>query len=297
MIAFVDAHQHFQDLAQGGYPWLTGRDRSPQLEGDLSPLRRDYLPRDYDTDLAHCHVIKTVHVQNGWMPEDRYGETVWLGEFARCCGRPDAVVAFADLAWPDLEEVLDVHLRTPSFRGVRQILSWHADPVLRVAATPDLMTSAAWRRGFAALARRGLSFDLQIFWTQMHDALALARDFPDASLVLGHFGMPVDRSAEGIAAWRAAMGRLAHARNVTVKLSGFGLGHPSWSLADTVPLLASTIEMFGPERVMVGTNLPVDLLFASAIQITDAIAAVVAPLSESEQASVLRGTAERVYRI
>lgn len=297
MIAFVDAHQHFQDLELGGYPWLTDRDRPPQLEGDLSPLRRNYLPRDYDADLVHCDVVKTVHVQNGWTPGDRLGETVWLEELTRCCGRPDAIVAFADLAWPDLENFLDAQLGCPRFRGVRQILSWHADPILRVATAPGLMGSAAWRRGFAALARRGLSFDLQIFWTQMDDALALARDFPDALLVLDHFGMPVNRSADGIAVWRAAMRRLARAGNVVVKLSGFGLGHPSWSLADTVPLLALTIEIFGPQRVMVGTNLPVDLLFASARQITDAIAAVVAPLSESERASVLRGTAERIYRI
>ena len=296
-LAFVDAHQHFQDLARGGYTWLTDPDRPPQLEGDLAPLRRDYLPPDYQADLAHCEVIKTVHIQHGWTAADRLGETGWLQSVAARHGRPDAIVAFADLAWPDIEHVLDAHMRFPAFRGIRQILSWHPDPVLRVAPHSDLMMQADWRRGFAALARRGLSFDLQIFWTQMDDALALACDYADASLVLTHFGMPVDRSADGIACWRAAMGRLARSDNVTVKLSGFGLGHPAWSLADTVPLLETVIGIFGPDRVMVGTNMPVDLLFAPARPITAAIAAAVAPLAESERARVLRHTAERVYRI
>jgi predicted TIM-barrel fold metal-dependent hydrolase len=48
---------------------------------------------------------------------------------------------------------------------------------------------------------------------------------------------------------------------------------------------------------MVGTNLPVDRLFAESATILRTIEAVVAPLSDGEQRAVLSGTAERVYRI
>ena len=48
---------------------------------------------------------------------------------------------------------------------------------------------------------------------------------------------------------------------------------------------------------MVGTNMPVDLLFASPKKIVSAIRAVVADLSEAERTAILRATAERVYRI
>jgi len=156
---------------------------------------------------------------------------------------------------------------------------------------------AAWRRGFALLRRYGLSFDLQIYWPQMGMALALARAYPDTVLALNHFGMPVDRSAAGVAAWAGAMARLAAAPNVVAKLSGFGLGHPAWTFADTGPLLGRVIEAFGPDRVMVGTNLPVDRLFAPGRTILGAVAALTAGLSEAEKRAVLSGTAERVYRI
>ncbi|WP_245340592.1 hypothetical protein [Mesorhizobium sp. WSM4313] len=46
------------------------------------------------------------------------------------------------------------------------------------------MESPQWRRGFARLAPLGLSFDLQLYWPQMDMALALARAFPDTSIVL-----------------------------------------------------------------------------------------------------------------
>lgn len=296
-LRLVDAHQHFQDLGRNPYPWLSDPDAPLKLEGDLAPIRRDYLPADYARDVAGFTVTGTVHVQNGWDPADPVAETRWLQGLADAQGRPDAIVAFADLADPAVERTLEAHAVFPALRGIRQILNWHPDPALRVAGRPDLMESSDWRRGFARLRRLGLSFDLQVYWPQMDMALALARRFPDTALVLDHFGMPVDRTAEGLRAWGSAMARLAEAPNVSVKLSGFGLGHPGWTLSDTGPLLERTIATFGPDRVMVGTNLPVDRLFAEGRTILGAIRAVVAGLSEGERRQVLRGTAERIYRL
>ncbi len=75
-------------------------DRPPKLEGDLAPIRRNYLPADYARDVAGFEVRKTVHVHNGWDPADPLGETRWLERLARDTGRPNAIVAFADLAAP-----------------------------------------------------------------------------------------------------------------------------------------------------------------------------------------------------
>ena len=297
-LTFVDAHQHFQDLAHNSYPWLSERDRPPQLEGDLEPIRRDYLPCDYRRDVAEADVRKTVHIENGWDRSDPVGETHWLEGLIKQSGQPTAIVAYADLADARVEQLLEKHKAASSaLRGIRQILNWHADPALRTAPSSDLMDRTAWRNGVSLLQGYDLSFDLQIYWQQMEQALALARAFPNTTLILDHFGMPIDRTAEGVHAWAAALSRLAQAPNVAVKLSGLGLGHPDWTIFDTVPLLARTIDIFGPERVMVGTNLPVDRLFAQGSMILQAISQAVSPLSECEAYAVLTGTAERSYRI
>ncbi len=44
-LALIDAHHHFQDLRHL-YPWLDV-DAPEKLEGELSPIRRDYLTTDY----------------------------------------------------------------------------------------------------------------------------------------------------------------------------------------------------------------------------------------------------------
>jgi predicted TIM-barrel fold metal-dependent hydrolase len=159
------------------------------------------------------------------------------------------------------------------------------------------MLDPGWRAGFAHLSRSRLSFDLQLYWPQMDMARELAGSFPETQMVLDHFGMPIDRSVEGLVAWEAAMRRLAAAPNVAVKLSGFGLGHPAWTVEDTMPLLRRTIDLFGPERTMFGTNLPVERLFAPPAQTVDAIDATVRELSQAERRMVLQGTAARIYRL
>jgi predicted TIM-barrel fold metal-dependent hydrolase len=293
--AIVDTHQHFQSLSDAAYPWLDP-DRPEPLEGDLSAIRRDYLPADYRRDTRGLGIVRTVHVQNGRNPHDPLDETRWLTGLADREGMPDAIVAHADLGAPDVEQVLEELAGFPRVRGIRQILNWHVVPRLRSASAPDLMSSPAWRNGFGRLANLGLSFDLQIYWPQMAPALDLAMAFPETAIVLDHFGMPADRGPEGIAGWRDGMRQLARAPNVHVKLSGFGLGAPHWGPDSLLPLLREVIDLFGADRTMVGTNIPVDLLFAPAARIVETIRDAVADLTATERRAVLRGNAERFYR-
>ncbi len=209
---------------------------------------------------------------------------------------PMVIVGYADLSASTLAETLRGHLAYPQVRGIRQILNWHEDPSLRIAATADVMEMPDWRRGFACLSDHDLSFDLQIYWPQMEMALELAQDFPGTQIILDHFGMPIDRSTSGLRHWMTAIDRLASAENVSVKLAGFGLGHPHWSRSDTVPLLQSVIRAFGADRVMFGSNLPVDLLFSKAQRIVDAFEAAILFLSEGDKSKVRHGNAERIYR-
>lgn len=292
---FIDAHHHFQDIEAYDYLWLDPS-RAPALEGDLSPIRRNFLPDEYRQLVSGWRVRKSVHIQNGWRAEDPIGETRWLSGLIQSYDLDMAIIGYADLANSNIEHTLDAHLAFEHFRGIRQILNWHENPALQVASRPDLMEQPQWRRGFAALAERNLSFDLQIYWPQMEMALELAQDFPRTQIVLNHFGMPIDRSASALRHWTSAIERLALADNVSVKLSGYGLGHPHWSKTDTIPLLQAVTRIFGPERTMFGSNLPVDLLFSTARKIFETFDASLLFLANDDRDRIRHSNAERIYR-
>jgi predicted TIM-barrel fold metal-dependent hydrolase len=296
-LAFVDAHHHFQDIESYYYPWLCEKDAPVKLEGDLSPIRHNYLPADYLADMTSIRLVKSVHIQNGWHPVDPVGETRWLQGLADGHGFPHAIVAFADLAAANVEATLEAHCGSPNMRGIRQILNWHPNPRYCVASSPDVMDDAGWRHGFGLLSGYDLSFDLQIYWPQMSAAYRLAKSFPETLIILNHFGMPIDRSQEGIVSWADALAQLAQAPNVMIKLSGLGLGHPGWTIEDTVPLLLRAIEVFGVDRAMFGTNLPVDGLFSRPDRIIEAYQSTLKRFTLPERRALFQENAEKAYRI
>jgi predicted TIM-barrel fold metal-dependent hydrolase len=131
----------------------------------------------------------------------------------------------------------------------------------------------------------------------MPDAARLAHAHPDTSIILNHAGMPVDRDAEGLAAWRAGMRALAAAENVTVKISGLGMVDWSWTTESIRPFVLETIEIFGVDRSMFASNFPVDKIYSSFDTLYGAFEAIVAGCSPSERSKLFHDNAERIYRL
>ena len=298
-LAIVDAHMHLWDLAHISYPWLT-----PPLPvgitGDVSPIARNYLLDDYLRDAApqesRVRVVKVVHVEAGADPADSLRETRWLQGIADERGFPHAIVAHAQLEKPDAASLLAQHAAHRNVRGIRQILNWHADPA-KTYTPRDLLADDSWRRGFALLVRHDFSFDLQIYPGQMPAAAHLAAAHPDTAIILNHTGMPVDRDAAGIEAWRSGMRALAAQPNVSVKISGLAMLDRHWSRASLHPFVSETLASFGAERVMLASNFPVDRLFGTFAAFTGAYLSFLAGASETERAKLCARNAERIYRI
>ena len=94
------------------------------------------------------------------------------------------------------------------------------------------------------------------------EAAQLARDFRRTQIILNHAGLPADRSARGLAGWRAAMQTLAAEPNVAVKISGLGQPGQPWTVAANGPIVRDIIAIFGVDRCMFASNFPVDSLCA-----------------------------------
>jgi predicted TIM-barrel fold metal-dependent hydrolase len=295
--AVIDAHQHFWDLDRNPYPWLQDPEPIPFRYGDYSALRRTYLPADYARDVAPYRIVKSVHVEAEWERTDPVAETRWLEGLAAREGRPTACVAHAALDHPEAGAILAAQAAHAMVRGIRHKPAAAASPEEARRGAPGSMDDPAWRRGYAELARHGLSFDLQTPWWHMDAAADLAADFPGTTIVINHTGLPADRSPDGLAAWRRALERVAAAPNAAIKISGLGLRGRPWTEADNGPVIRDAIAIFGTERAMFASNYPVDSLVASYGTILRGFLAAIAERPVAERRRLLHDNAERIYRL
>lgn len=293
----IDPHQHFWDLDANYLPWLSDDEPIPFRYGDYSPLKRNYLPADYRADAEGLEIVKTVYVEAEWDPNDPIGEARWVRALAEDEGLPSAMVGQAWLHREDAADVLAALVALPAIRGIRQKPASAATPESARRGAPRSMDDVRFRDGFARLEPLGLSYDLQTPWWHLDAALELARDFPGTQIILNHTGLPSDRSAEGLGAWRRAMAALADADNVALKISGLGRPGIPWTIEDNGPVVRDAISMFGTHRCMFASNFPVDGLCASMPTIFRGFEAITADRSEDERRALFHDNAERIYRL
>ena len=292
----IDAHHHLWDLEHNDYPWLRESD-GPRMYGDYRAMCNNYLVADFLADSAPHAVVKSVHVQANWNCDDPVGETRWCQSVADAHGFPHAIVAYANLAQADVEDLLAAHRESPNVRGIRHILGHTDDPELKRPDRPDYPRDPAWEHGYALLAKYDLCFDLQAFPGQMAAVTAVAARYQDVPLIVCHTGFPWDRSPAGLALWRSAMRGLADLPQTWAKLSGPGMVMPDWTVEQFAPFIHETIDLFGPSRCMFASNVPPDALRKTYDQILEGFYGFAAAYSADEQKKMFYDTAARVYKI
>ena len=306
------------------------------FRGDQVSYR--YLLDEFLEDTGSGHnVVSTVFIECRSMyrahgPEalKPVGETEFVNGIAAMCASGQygggrvaaAIVGHADLTLGDaVAPVLEAHIAAGGgrFRGIRHSVSWDASDEVRNAHTDPpqgLLLDAEFRRGFAALAPLGLSFEGWLYHTQIPELTDLARAFPETTIVLDHFGGPLGigpyagRRDEILERWRRDVAQLAECPNVIAKLGGInmkinGFGWhkrerppTSRQLAEaTAPYYEHCIECFGAGRCMFESNFPVDKVTCGYNVLWNSFKRTAAGFSADEKASLFHDTATRVYRL
>jgi predicted TIM-barrel fold metal-dependent hydrolase len=290
-IPMIETHHHLWELDRFYYDWLQdpGWPGHNALIGDYKMIRSKIgAPDRFFKEFYGANVIKSVHVEAAYAGPDPVEETAWLDAVAREHGMPNALVVFCDIEKDDGEAQLDRHLAaSPLVRGVR---------IREHPADPD---TAAFRNGYAAMGRRGLSYELNASPGKLLSGRDVALAYPDVQVILGHAGFPVRRDPDYFALWQRELSALAEAPNVACKVSGLGMADNRWTIDSIRPYVLHCVEAFGPERIMIGTNWPVDILFATYLEQTDAYRTILAEagFSRADQEAMLYRNAERLYRI
>jgi len=294
MIPIIDAHHHI--WRQADLPWLQGP-MVARIFGPYEPIRRDYPIAEYLADIKSSNVVGSVYVQTNWAKDRALDEAAWVKSVSDREGWPHAIVGYADLLDDGAPQTLKALAKIPRVRGIRMQLHWHENPLYRFAAAPDVMNGALFRKNFAHVADNNLSFDLQVFTSQMQDAANLAAAFPGVTFVLQHAGMLEDKSKEGRASWREGMKRLAGQPNIVSKLSGLGTFIQRNDPQHIADVIHETVAIFGSERCLFGSNFPIEKLWTSYASLVDAHRAALAGYGAIEQEAMLQGNAIRIYRL
>lgn len=278
-VPIVDAHHHFWTPSRHDYYWMAG--------AELDPIRRTFGPGDLRPELEAAGVDFTVLVQTVPSVEETR-EFMGVAERTRFVA---GVVGWVDLTDDAVGETLAALQSEPNgatLVGIRHQV--HDEKDAQWLLRPDV------QRGLAAVRDAGLAYDMLIRPRELPAALATARAFPEMRLVIDHLAKPPIASGK-IDGWAAQMEPFRELPHVLCKLSGMvtEANWTSWAAADFHPYVVCVLDIFGPERVMYGSDWPVCLLAGSYGEVKRALEEALPPLSDAERADVFGGNAMRFY--
>jgi len=303
----IDAHHHIwipeQTDPDIGYRWLRDIGAIKPF-GDPTPIQRDYDWDEFASESSQHTLVGSVFLQTDGALPDPVLETEWAADVLSQSELRCGVVSFLDLDADNAEIELQRHQACGLLKGVRQIVSRLDDqPTLSFAAT-HYLRSPKWQANLALLSDQKLSFDLQLYPEQMHEAADVFARYPELTVIIDHTGSPWDQTPKGYERWKAGIEALAKLPHCVMKLSGFGMFDAGWSASSIEPMLNDCMASFGSERILFGSNYPVDKLMATYDDVVNRVSTGIESVCNKQNmpvAAVLDDvfyrTAERVYKL
>jgi L-fuconolactonase len=270
----IDAHQHFWKYTKQEFDWI---------DDAMSMIRRDFLPSDLVPLLQAKAMDATIVVQARQSLE----ETDWLLSLAETTPWIMGVVGWLPLASPNCAALLDHYSRQPKLRGLRHVLQAEDDAYFE---------DANFHQGLGLLRSYGLVYDLLIVERQMKPALRFVDRHPDQIIVLDHLAKP--RIAVGeLLPWATHLRELARREHVVCKLSGLvtEADYHQWSVAQLKPFVEVALEVFGPSRLLFGSDWPVCTVAASYQQWCETAEEMLSACTSVEREAIFGLNAQRVY--
>lgn len=272
----IDSHQHFWNFDPKKQDWIT-----PEMDR----IRRNFTPGDLYPLLQDAKIDGCIAVQ----ADESLRETDFLLDLADQHEWILGVVGWADLAKDDLDEILDNYSQNPHLVGFREVLQ---------SKDPAYMLRKDFIRGIHKLGKRGYAYDILTFPHQLKAALELIKNCPNQRFVIDHLSKPYIKNGEW-KEWEKAVIPLAERELVYCKLSGMitEADWKKWNPSELSPYLEIALELFGPERLMFGSDWPVCLVAGEYEQVFHVVEDFSNALSAGERDRIMGETAAEFYQI
>ena len=273
----IDTHHHFWNYSANEYDWIND---------DMKAIRKDYLPADLLKEIRAAGVDGAVSVQ----ARQTVAESDWLLGMAEKNDFLKGVVGWVDLRNKGVDKDLERLAKHKKFKGVRHVVQGEPDD--------NFILGAAFNEGIKKLLKYDLRYDILILERHLKPSIAFVDKHPKQIFILDHIAKP--RIKERILSpWREHMLELAKRPNVYCKISGMltEADWKKWSAADLAPYFDTTLQAFGPKRLMLGSDWPVMLVAGKYKQWVDMVKQVVSRYSATEQERILSKNAVDAYKL
>ena len=274
----VDSHHHIWDPAKRPHEWLLA----------LPSLNRPFGLSQLEQVATPLGVSATVLVQvlNDPAETEEFLALASASEFIA------GVVGWVDLPDPGVGETLARLSELPGgdkLVGVRHLVPNEPDP--------DWLRRHEVRRGVRAVSASGGAFDLLVSTRELPAAVDLAEHLEGATLVVDHMAKP-EIAASAWEPWNSLIGQLARSDSVFCKISGLvSQAGKHWDPTAVRPYVERVVELFGPNRLLFGSDWPVCTAVASYDQVLGLARDLITPLVGKETDAVFGGTARRIYKL
>ena len=271
----IDAHHHLWRYSPLEYGWI---------DDEMQALRRDFLPKDLIEAMVTAGIDGTIAVQARQTLE----ETRSLLDLADDCEAIRGVVGWAPIAGEEFPACMEEFDGREKLKGLRHVIQGEMDE--------HYILREDFNAGIRTMQGSGLVYEILIYERHLADTIYFVDEHPDQPFVLDHVAKPL--IAGGVLEpWASRMMELGQRENVWCKLSGMvtEANWKTWTPETLKPYLDATVEAFGPERLMAGSDWPVCLVASGYAQWFDVLRNYFAGFSEAERAAVFGGTAMQVY--
>lgn len=234
----VDSHHHFWSLHRTDYTWL---------KPDNKPLYRSFQPDDLRPLLDAGSVTLTVLVQAA----ETEAETRYMLDLAKSAPFVAGVVGWADMARDDFgERMLQLQSYGAGYlKGMRPMVQDYEDRIW--------LSSSRLDASFDFLVEQGFTFDALVRPDQLQALHERLQRTPGLRTVIDHAAKPYIARGS-IREWTEDMRRIARDSDALCKLSGLVTeAATSWTPSDIRPYVDVILELFGPSRLMWGSDWPV----------------------------------------
>jgi predicted TIM-barrel fold metal-dependent hydrolase len=257
---------------------------------DFPALNRSFRIQDYLRATRGLHLEKSVHIEADVDEPYMLDESWHIFKLAEAKDNPlTGMVASGRPEKEGFREYLDKIVGHRAVKGIRRIL--HTQP-------DSLGQGRTFIENVKVLSSYNLSFDLCVLARQLPIAIHLVQQCPSVSFILDHCGVPQVKE-KAFDPWRAYLREISGFPNVSCKISGLvAYADPlNWTAEDLRPFVEHTIECFGWDRVMFGSDWPVCTLSAPLTKWVETLSMLTQEASEEQRNKLFHENARRIYKL